>query len=172
MPARSQPVDGGSEASRRERTYRALKDRIMKGVYGPNQRLTEMELAQELGVSRQTIGIALVRLEHEGLSGRSFDSANPHVNFRLGSARVQAVMSVSTAPVIAIRLHHRHMRYTLKDLVANGTIDQPLADFFAAAVRAKKNIMIGGETTKVQVMEKSDIRGRVASAVRKTVVSC
>ena len=84
---------------------------------------------------------------HEGLSGRSFDSANPHVNFRLGSARVQAVMSVSTAPVIAIRLHHRHMRYTLKDLVANGTIDQPMADFFAAAVRAKKNIMIGGETS-------------------------
>lgn len=84
---------------------------------------------------------------HEGLSGRSFDSANPHVNFRLGSARVQAVMAVSTAPSIAIRLHHRHMRYTLKDLVASGTIDQPLADFFSAAVRAKKNIMIGGETS-------------------------
>jgi pilus assembly protein CpaF len=84
---------------------------------------------------------------HEGLSGRSFDSANPHVNFRLGSARVQAVMAVSTVPVISIRLHHRHMRYTLKDLVANGTIDQPLADFFAAAVRAKKNIIIGGETS-------------------------
>ena len=84
---------------------------------------------------------------HEGLSGRSFDSANPHVNFRLGSARVQAVMAVSTPPVVSIRLHHRHMRYTLKDLVANGTIDQPLADFFAAAVRAKKNIIIGGETS-------------------------
>ena len=84
---------------------------------------------------------------HEGLSGRSFDSANPHVNFRLGSARVQAVMAVSTVPVISIRLHHRHMRYTLTDLVANGTIDQPLADFFAAAVRAKKNIIIGGETS-------------------------
>ncbi len=84
---------------------------------------------------------------HEGLSGRSFDSANPHVNFRLGSARVQAVMAVSTMPVISIRLHHRHMRYTLKDLVANGTIDQPLADFFSAAVRAKKNLIIGGETS-------------------------
>ena len=84
---------------------------------------------------------------HEGLSGRAFDSANPHVNFRLGSARVQAVMAVSTMPVVSIRLHHRHMRYALKDLVANGTIDQPLADFFAAAVRAKKNLIIGGETS-------------------------
>lgn len=83
---------------------------------------------------------------HEGLSGRAFDSANPHVNFRLGSARVQAVMGVTSVPVVSIRLHHRHMRYTLKDLVANGTIDQPLADFFAAAVRAKLNMIIGGET--------------------------
>ena len=83
---------------------------------------------------------------HEGLSGRAFDSANPHVNFRLGSARVQAVMAVTAVPVVSIRLHHRHMRYTLKDLVANGTIDQPLADFFAAAVRAKLNMIIGGET--------------------------
>ena len=39
---------------------------------------------------------------HEGLSGRSFDSANPHVNFRLGSARVQAVMAVSTVPVASV----------------------------------------------------------------------
>jgi Flp pilus assembly CpaF family ATPase len=84
---------------------------------------------------------------HEGLSGRAFDSANPHVNFRLGSARVQAVMAVSTTAVVSVRLHHRHMRYTLKDLVANGTIDQPLADFLAAAVRAKKNIIVGGETS-------------------------
>ncbi len=84
---------------------------------------------------------------HEGLSGRSFDSANPHVNFRLGSARVQAVMAVSTMPVVSIRLHHRHMRYALKDLVGNGTIDQPLADFLGAAVRAKKNLIIGGETS-------------------------
>ncbi|WP_220454036.1 CpaF family protein [Nocardioides immobilis] len=84
---------------------------------------------------------------HEGLSGRAFDSANPHVNFRLGSARVQAVMSVATAPAVAIRLHHRHMRYTLKDLIQGGTIDEKLADFFRAAVRAKKNIIIGGETS-------------------------
>ena len=84
---------------------------------------------------------------HEGLSGRAFDGANPHVNFRLGSARVQAVMSVATAPAVSIRLHHRHMRYTLKDLLAGGTIDEQLADFFCAAVRAKKNIIVGGETS-------------------------
>lgn len=100
-------------------------------VYGSNEELVE---------HIQTLAA------HEGLSGRAFDSANPHVNFRLGSARVQAVNWVTTVPVVSIRLHHRHMRYTLKDLVAGGTIDQSLADFFTAAVRAKRNIIIGGET--------------------------
>lgn len=84
---------------------------------------------------------------HEGLSGRAFDSANPHANFRLGTARVQAVMSVTPAPIVSIRLHPEQRAFRLKDLVANATIDQPLADFLAAAVRAKLNIIIGGETT-------------------------
>ena len=83
---------------------------------------------------------------HEGLSGRAFDSANPHVNFRVGSARFQAVMAVSATPSVSIRLHPPTRAFRLKDLVANVTLDQPLADFFSAAVRAKKNLIIGGET--------------------------
>lgn len=83
---------------------------------------------------------------HEGLSGRAFDSANPHVNFRVGSARFQAVMAVSATPSVSIRLHPPTRAFRLKDLVANLTLDQPLADFFSAAVRAKKNLIIGGET--------------------------
>lgn len=84
---------------------------------------------------------------HEGLSGRAFDSANPHVNFRLGTARVQAVMAVTPAPVVSVRLHPVQRAFRLKDLVANGTMDQPLADFLSAAVRAKLNLVIGGETS-------------------------
>jgi Flp pilus assembly CpaF family ATPase len=83
---------------------------------------------------------------HEGLSGRAFDSANPHVNFRVGTARFQAVMGVSTVPCVSIRLHPPTRQFSLKDLVANGTMDQPLAEFLAAAVRAKNNIIVGGET--------------------------
>jgi DNA-binding GntR family transcriptional regulator len=56
-----------SDARRRDRAYLAIRDGILTGTYGPNQRLTEMDLSAELGVSRQTVGIALVRLEQEGL---------------------------------------------------------------------------------------------------------
>lgn len=108
---------------------------------------TRGKLAPVFGSNEELVETIQTLAAREGLSGRAFDEANPHVNFRLGSARVQAVMSVTTVPVVSIRLHHKHMRYRLKDLVANGTIDEPLADFFAAVVRAKLNIIIGGETS-------------------------
>ena len=56
-----------SDARRRDRAYLMIREGILTGTYGPNQRLTEMDLSTELGVSRQTVGIALVRLEQEGL---------------------------------------------------------------------------------------------------------
>ena len=56
-----------TDARRRDRAYQSIREGILAGAYGPNQRLTEMDLSAELGVSRQTVGIALVRLEQEGL---------------------------------------------------------------------------------------------------------
>lgn len=61
------PQESDSELTRFDRAYRALKDAIIQGDYQPNQRLTEMELSQALGVSRPTVRTALVRLEQEGL---------------------------------------------------------------------------------------------------------
>jgi DNA-binding GntR family transcriptional regulator len=62
-----QRVDTSADPRRRDRAYLTIRDGILTGTYGPNQRLTEMDLSTELGVSRQTVGIALVRLEQEGL---------------------------------------------------------------------------------------------------------
>jgi DNA-binding GntR family transcriptional regulator len=53
--------------SRFDHAYQAMRDRIVQGVYRSDQRLTEMELARDLAVSRPTIRMALVRLEREGL---------------------------------------------------------------------------------------------------------
>src|SRR5437868_7188903 len=69
MSLREQRNNGSNtaDASHRDTTYLAIRDAIVKGTYGPNQRLTEMDLSAELGVSRQTVGIALVRLQQEGM---------------------------------------------------------------------------------------------------------
>src|SRR5919197_127440 len=65
--SRQQRVESVADPRRRDRAYLMIRDGILTGTYGPNQRLTEMDLSSELGVSRQTVGIALVRLEQEGL---------------------------------------------------------------------------------------------------------
>lgn len=84
---------------------------------------------------------------HEGLSARAFDVANVRVNLRLpGGSRLYAVQSVTKQPVVSIR-RHRHPRVTLKDLDGLETIDQKMAEFLAALVKARKNIMVAGATS-------------------------
>lgn len=44
-----------------------LRDLILRGEFGPGQRLAEQQLAERLGASRTPVRAALVRLEQEGL---------------------------------------------------------------------------------------------------------
>jgi len=149
---------GSLDALLRDET---IEEIVMNGwnrvfVYYTNG--TKAKVAPVYASNEELVEAIQTLAAHEGLSGRSFDSANPHVNFRVtysidtddgprpGTARFQAVMGVSTVPSVTIRLHPQKRLFRLKDLVANGTMDQQLADFFSAAVRAKKNIIIGGET--------------------------
>jgi len=84
---------------------------------------------------------------HEGLSARAFDVANVRVNLRLpDGSRLYAVQSVTREPVVSIR-RHRHPRVGLKDLIGLETLDEELADFLGAAVRARKNVMVAGGTS-------------------------
>jgi pilus assembly protein CpaF len=84
---------------------------------------------------------------HEGLAARAFDLANVRVNLRLpDGSRLYAVQAVTKQPVVSIR-RHRHTRVTLKDLVGLETMDEELADFLAALVRARKNVMVAGATS-------------------------
>ncbi|MFB9378860.1 CpaF family protein [Kineococcus gynurae] len=81
-----------------------------------------------------------------GLSSRAFDAANPQLDLRLpDGSRLSAVMGVCRRPALSIR-RARLTEPTLADLERNGTLDADLADFLAAAVRARKNIMIAGST--------------------------
>ena len=82
---------------------------------------------------------------HEGLSARAFDVANPQVNLRLpDGSRLYAMQAVSGVGVLVSIRKHRFLKMRMKDQVAQGTMDQELADFLSAAVRARKNVMIAG----------------------------
>ncbi len=79
-----------------------------------------------------------------GLSERRFDVSHPELDLRLpDGSRLSALMSVVRRPVVSIR-RHRYVDLTLEDLVEMGGLDATLASFLAAAVRARKNIVVGG----------------------------
>jgi pilus assembly protein CpaF len=79
-----------------------------------------------------------------GLSERRFDVSHPELDLRLpDGSRLSALMSVVKRPVVSIR-RHRYVDLTLDDLVEMGGLDTTLASFLTAAVRARKNIVVGG----------------------------
>ena len=105
---------------------------------------------------------------HDGLSTRPFDTVNYSITVRMADkSRLHAVQGITdTGLSISIR-KHRHLRATLlpvpglaereiadnipielrtRDLLSEGTVDEDLADFLAALIRARKNVMIAGAT--------------------------
>src|ERR1019366_6779139 len=76
-----------------------------------------------------------------GLSERRFDLARPELDLRLpDGSRLSALMAVTARPAVSIR-RHRYSDLSLADLTALGTLDEGLASFLGAAVRARKNIV-------------------------------
>lgn len=81
-----------------------------------------------------------------GLSEREFNPGRPALNLQLpDGSRIFAVAWVCDRPALAIR-RHRFMKVTLDDLVQLGAIDVGLREFLAAAVRARKQLIIAGAT--------------------------
>ncbi|HEY3141443.1 MAG TPA: ATPase, T2SS/T4P/T4SS family [Acidimicrobiales bacterium] len=79
-----------------------------------------------------------------GMTERRFDNGSPALNLQLpDGSRLFAVMAVTARPSVAIR-RHRYPKVFLDDLVGLGSLDLALREFLAAAVRARKNMIICG----------------------------
>lgn len=66
----SDPVNTDTEPTRGNSAFLELRQRLLLGEYPLAERLTEIGLAEQLGISRTPIREALVRLEAEGLVER------------------------------------------------------------------------------------------------------
>lgn len=81
---------------------------------------------------------------NEGISERRFDFAHPQVNQQLrDGSRLFAVAWITRRPHLFIR-RHRFLDVTLPELAGLGTMPDELARFLAAAVRARRNILVAG----------------------------
>lgn len=86
---------------------------------------------------------------HLGPSERRFNPGSPQLDMRLpDGSRLSAVMSIAARPAISIRRHRllSPQDASLKRLQALGAIDEGLRAFLAAAVRARKTIVVAGGT--------------------------
>ena len=75
---------------------------------------------------------------------RPLSTSSPNLAMRLdGGMRVQVMTGVTPRPFVTIR-RHRVASATLGDMVRLGAVDSTLAAFLAAAVRARKHILVTG----------------------------
>src|SRR5688500_15150727 len=80
--------------------------------------------------------------------GRRVDEASPLCDARLpDGSRVNVVIPplALAGPCLTIRRFRRH-GFSLEDLVANGTLPEPLASMLAGAVRGRASILVSGGT--------------------------
>src|SRR4051794_16347545 len=80
--------------------------------------------------------------------GRRVDEASPLCDARLADgSRVNVVIPPLAlgGPCLTIR-RFRPQGFSLEDLVANGTVDAPLAAFLGACVRARASVLVSGGT--------------------------
>lgn len=92
--------------------------------------------------------VELIRtLARDGLSERRFDAGCPRLSLQLPNGdRLFAAMAVCPRPVLCIRRHDFENLATLDQQMESGMVDLALKEFEAAAVRAKKNIVVCGAT--------------------------
>ena len=67
LRARIRLVSGSVIVTKQERVYRAIRERILSGAYGPGYRVVIDALAEEFEVSGLPVREAIRRLEAEGL---------------------------------------------------------------------------------------------------------
>lgn len=78
------------------------------------------------------------------VNARPFSSTVPKLHMRLdGGARLAVAAWVTPRPSVVIR-RHRLSRVTLDDLVARGSLSPVAASFLAAAIKAKKSVVVSG----------------------------
>ena len=95
---------------------------------------------------RELIEILSTAARRIGRSEKRWDQVSWELHLQLpGGERLHAVMGLTGRPAITIRRHDFSI-YRLKHLIELGVVDAGLAEFLAAAVRAKLNLIVAGGT--------------------------
>jgi len=143
------PVKLDSYKPLREIVLEALRDAIVKGVLEPGERLMEIQLAEELGVSRTPVREAIRKLELEGfvvmiprkgayVAGVSYKDIKDVFEIRAALEGLAAGLAAEKITDDEIEQMERVLHYekepaTLEEMVQNDT------DFHALLYKASRN---------------------------------
>jgi pilus assembly protein CpaF len=109
----------------------------------------EGKLRREVGISFDSGKLRTALEVIANQLGKKLDDDNPLLHAQLpDGSRLAAVIPpvVRPAPALSIRkFPSRH--YTVDDLIARGTLSQPLAEFLAEQIREGKTLLISGGTS-------------------------
>src|SRR4051795_6802667 len=100
--------------------------------------------------------------------GRRVDEASPLCDARLpDGSRVNVVIPPLAlgGPCLTIRRFRRH-GFSLEDLVAGGTLAEPLAAFLAACVRARATVLVSGGTGSGKTTTLNALSGAIPDGER------
>ncbi|MEO1308893.1 MAG: GntR family transcriptional regulator, partial [Pseudomonadota bacterium] len=111
---------------------RTLRDRVLDGDYLPGSRLTEIELSEQLGVSRTPIRNALSMLAAEGLVDHA-----PNSGFTVRNVTVKDVEGVYDCRAVLEGLASRNVAETGLSDVNRGTLHRNLSE--AKQMREARN---------------------------------
>lgn len=91
----------------REQVFRRLKDVILEGRYQPGDALREVPLADELGVSQNTVREALLQLEQLGLVVRSPNRNTTVTKLTQSDIRERVSLRMLLEPVVLVAAAER-----------------------------------------------------------------
>lgn len=138
MPPQLKPLDRPIALA--DQVYHALRDLLRTGRIGPSERLQEVALATQLGVSRTPVREALARLASEGLveaDGRSF--AVPGLTAE-DLDDIYALRSLLEPEAIRLATSHA------ADPILRKPLDDALADAVAAHVAGDAEAFIAANS--------------------------
>ncbi len=107
---------------------------------------TRMPVAPVVDTDDELVELVRLAAGRAGHGERRFDAAAPELNLQLpDGSRLFAVMAVSRRPSVIVRKHHFELS-DLAELAARGMLDPGTRALLAAAVRARRNLIVTGGT--------------------------
>jgi len=127
----------GKESSQTLKALLGIRDMVLGGHFPAGERLSEVPLAEQLGISRTPIRAALARLEQEGLLERSpaggYLARGFSIDEVIDSIELRGVLEGTAARFAAERgVEPRRLREILKNVDAMGDLlgrDVSILDF-------------------------------------------